>query len=66
MLQIAFVWSQKWFLMELPFQLMRLQDENDELVGKRSRFAQEIQEEFISLPDNIEVIVFDEYLFICL
>lgn len=39
---------------DLQAELTRLQDENDELVGKRSRFAQEIQEEFINLPDNIE------------
>lgn len=51
------MWRQNRLLIELPFQLRRLQDENDELVGKRSRFAQEIQEEFISLPDDIEVIV---------
>lgn len=41
---------------DMQAELTRLQDENDELVGKHSRFAQELQEEFINLPSNIEEI----------
>lgn len=38
---------------DLQAELTRLQNENDELTGKHSRFAQQIQEEFINLPNNI-------------
>lgn len=39
---------------DLQAELTRLQVENEELVGKHSRFAQELQEEFINLPSNVE------------
>lgn len=33
----------------------RLQNENDKLVGKHSQHSQELQNEIINLPDNMEV-----------
>ena len=37
------------------FQLSRLQKENDSLVGKHSKYAQQLQNEDINLPDKMEV-----------
>ena len=36
-------------------QLTKLQDENDNLVGKHSKTAQQLQNEDINLPNNLEV-----------
>lgn len=36
-------------------QLNRLQEENDSLVGKHSKHSQQLQEESINLPNNLEV-----------
>ena len=38
------------------FQLVRLQEENDSLVNKHSKNAQQMQNEDINLPNNLEVI----------
>ena len=38
-------------------ELNRLQSENDSLVEKHARKAQEMQEEVINLPNNLEVAV---------
>ena len=40
-------------------QLMRLQEENDTLIGKHSTHSQLMQEESIDLPNNIEVCLSD-------
>ncbi|KAK6190582.1 hypothetical protein SNE40_002416 [Patella caerulea] len=39
---------------EIQKELQRLQDENDSLVGKHSKTAQQLQNEDINLPDNME------------
>jgi len=36
-------------------QLSHLQEENDSLVGKHSKHSQQLQEESINLPNNLEV-----------
>ena len=36
-------------------QLLKLEEENDNLVGKHSKHSQQMQEETINLPDNMEV-----------
>ena len=36
-------------------QLVRLQEENDSLVNKHSKNAQQMQNEDINLPNNLEV-----------
>ena len=38
-------------------QLIRLQEENDSLVNKHSKNAQQMQNEDINLPNNLEVLV---------
>lgn len=35
--------------------IFRLQDENDKLVGKYTIHSQQLQSEFINLPDTVEV-----------
>ena len=37
------------------FQLTRLQEENDSLVGKHSKHSQQLQDEHIDLPNTVEV-----------
>ena len=37
------------------FQLTKLQEENDSLIGKHSKNAQQLQNEDINLPNNLEV-----------
>ena len=39
----------------LYFQLTRLQKENDSLIGKHSKYAEQLQNEDINLPNNMEV-----------
>ncbi|KAK3884811.1 hypothetical protein Pcinc_010939 [Petrolisthes cinctipes] len=39
---------------EVQSELTRLQNENDKLVGKHSQHSQELQNEIINLPDNME------------
>lgn len=41
------------------FQLTRLQDENESLIGKYSKNAQELQDEAIDLPNTVEVRIID-------
>ena len=47
------------FVLKCPLfvQLTKLQDENDKLVGKHSKTAQQLQNEDINLPNNLEVSV---------
>ena len=47
--------SMSHWMIHFLFQLTRLQIENDSLVGKHSKLAQEMQDENINLPDNMEV-----------
>jgi len=39
-------------------QLIRLQDENNSLIGKHARHSQEMQDETIDLPNTVEVVSF--------
>lgn len=39
----------------LSLQLIKLQEENDSLVDKHSKTAQQLQNEDINLPNNLEV-----------
>ena len=45
-------------------QLTKLQDENDNLVGKHSKTAQQLQNEDINLPNNLEVSLLILFLYL--